>query len=456
MKHDTAIPLLRQRPAGTARLPVEASLSRPHAAPVTSLYVHIPFCFHKCHYCDFYSLVDTQDRQQVFVDRLVSELAALAPLTQNHPLKTVFVGGGTPTLLAEPLWQILLNNLHRFYDFSGITRGDGEFTVECNPETASEELFTTLRSGGVNRMSFGAQSFQPGHLKTLERWHNPDNVARALSLAAQAGIPRRSIDLIFGIPGQSLDDWRRDLAFALSLGTTHLSCYGLTYEPGTAMTARLRRGDFSRCDEDLETEMFQETLGALRAAGLERYEVSNFARPGDECRHNLAYWRQDQWLAAGPSASAHIAGHRWKNMPRLDDYLAISDNGFAPIVDHEPPDAARALTERIMTGLRLAEGLETTFLLEATARARGDHAATRLRAAIEHQISRGLIQQHPAQTHPAETQSATTHPATRQPVETHAVEAHAARWRLTDAGFLVADAILVDLLVALDDPRASA
>jgi coproporphyrinogen III oxidase-like Fe-S oxidoreductase len=237
--------------------------------------------------------------------------------------------------------------------------GDGEFTVECNPETVTPELMEILVQGGVNRVSMGAQSFNPVHLKTLERWHDPASVPRALSIARDAGISRRSIDLIFGIPGQTLDDWKSDLDAALALGTTHLSCYNLTYEPNTAMTARKNRGEFAAADEDLEVEMYSATLAALRAAGLERYEVSNYARPGDEARHNLAYWHQEQWLAAGPSASAHVAGHRWKNLPRLDDYLSFSDEGFAAITDHEPPDAQRALAERIMTGLRLARGLRS-------------------------------------------------------------------------------------------------
>ena len=326
------------------------------ASPAQALYIHIPFCFHKCHYCDFYSLVDTRDRQAPFTDRLIAEMGELAP--HAGPLTSIFVGGGTPTLLRADLWQRLLAALHDRFDLTG-----AEFTVECNPETATPELFNVLVAGGVNRISIGAQSFDERHLKTLERWHNPANVGRAVELARAAGIGRQSIDLIFAIPGQTLAQWQADLEQALALGVTHLSCYALTYEPNTAMTARLNRGDFAPADEDLEADMLECTLGTLRSAGYDRYEVSNYAMPGDECRHNLAYWRQEQWLAAGPSASGHVAGWRWKNVPRLDSYLGDPlATGLPPAVDVEPPDPIRAMAERIMTGLRLREGIDASDL----------------------------------------------------------------------------------------------
>ncbi|MBL8760497.1 MAG: radical SAM family heme chaperone HemW, partial [Phycisphaerae bacterium] len=291
-------------------------------SPARSLYIHVPFCFHKCHYCDFYSIVDTRDRQAAFVDRLNQELAAQSHLAAGAPLRTIFVGGGTPSLLRPDLWTRLLATLENRFDLSLIRRGPGgltgEFTVECNPETVTPELADILASGGVTRVSMGAQSFHAAHLKTLERWHHPDNVARALDIAAGAGIARRSVDLIYAIPGQSVSDLERDLDAATSLPVEHVSAYNLTYEPNTAMTHRLKRGEFTPADEDLEADMFTLVGERLRARGFARYEVSNYARPGAECRHNLAYWRQDQWLACGPSASGHARGIRWKNTPRLD------------------------------------------------------------------------------------------------------------------------------------------
>lgn len=352
--------------------------------------------------------MDTQDRQEPFVTRLCEELTALAPFAE--PLDTIFVGGGTPTLLRPDLWTRLLTHLHRTFDVSAAP----EFTVECNPETATPALFEILVRGGVNRVSVGAQSFDPRHLKTLERWHDPANVIKAITLAREAGIARQSLDLIYGVPGQTLDELRIDLAAALSVGTTHLSCYSLTYEPGTAMTARLTRGEFIRTDEDIDADMFCLTLDTLRAAGLERYEVSNFAVPGDECRHNLAYWRQSSWLAAGPSASGHLAGARWKNLPRLDDYLRFSDHGFAAAMDIEQADPGRNTAERIMTGLRTTEGLDSAALMISAGA-----AAHRLPAIAARMRQRGHLK-------PREN-----------------------RWQLTDAGFLFADSIAAEFMHAI-------
>ncbi|MBK9189903.1 MAG: radical SAM family heme chaperone HemW [Phycisphaerales bacterium] len=410
MPERTSLPQANQTPTTHAGL-VLGSVS----GPVRSLYMHIPFCAHKCHYCDFYSLVDPRDRQGAFVERLGRELHALAPLGWGAPLATIFVGGGTPSLLPPSLWDRLLGMLHEAFDLSALE----EFSVECNPESVSPEFFSTLGRGGVTRVSMGAQSFNPSHLKTLERRHSPGNAGRALAMARDAGIARQSIDLIFGIPGQTLDDWKHDLDDALALGTEHLSCYNLTYEPGTAMTARLKRGEFTPADEDVEVEMFRVTLEAARGAGLERYEVSNFAKPGAQCRHNLVYWRGGNWLAAGPSASGHINGHRWKNTPRLDDYLSIDRDGFAPVSEHETPDPGRAITERLMTGLRLNEGLDRAWVLTQAATLHAG-AASRLAGAIERQTALGFL------------------------------EADPARLRLTDAGFLVGDSVILELAGALD------
>ncbi len=404
----------------TAKI-VQSLASNPGSFPVQSLYIHIPFCFHKCHYCDFYSLVDTRDRQVPFVARLLSELAALAPLSRGAPLRTIFIGGGTPTLLAPPLWAELLDGLSQHFDLSHIKAGRGEFTVECNPETASPELFALLQQGGVDRLSMGAQSFNPKHLKTLERWHDPASVPRAVGLARDAGFTRLSLDLIFAIPGQTLTDWEQDLTTTLDLGITHISCYALTYEPNTAMTARLKRGQFQACDEDLEVEMYELMVDRCTDAGLTRYEVSNFAVPGQECAHNLAYWQQEPWLAAGPSASAHLldpagGSWRWKNLPRLDDYLKKSDAGHPPARDLEAPDPRRLLAEQIMTGLRLREGLDLPALCAGV-------------------IDTTLKEQLAAVAH---TQIARHHLAER--------EGHL---QLTESGFLFADGLAGEFLALL-------
>lgn len=394
-------------------------------APARSLYIHVPFCFHKCHYCDFYSIVDQADRQGEFTDRLIDELRFLAPHAGR--LESVFVGGGTPTLLAVEHWRRLLAAMGELFDCSGIRSGGGEFTIECNPETATPELFDTLVAGGVNRVSVGAQSFDERHLKTLERWHDPVSVGKALAIAKSAGIERRSLDLIFAIPGQTLEDWSRDLETGLSVdpGLEHISCYALTYEPNTAMTMRLKKGEFDAAPEDLEAAMYSATVERLRAAGLERYEVSNFARgEAGRSRHNLAYWRNETWLAAGPSASGHLrcgeaGGWRWKNTPNLRTWMAGVERsgGASPIVDAEAPDSARALCERIMMGIRIAEGLEIESLL---AEAQRLGAGDAMSAAIAEQVALG-----------------------------HAEEL-GGRLRLTTDGFLFADGVAGSLMGAIE------
>jgi oxygen-independent coproporphyrinogen-3 oxidase len=379
------------------------------------LYLHVPFCFHKCHYCDFYSIVDTRDRQGEFTKRLIAEVRALAKATQRPRLATIFVGGGTPSLLAVGLWQELLAALAEAFDLSGLV----EFTVECNPETVSAELMAVLAAGGVNRVSIGAQSFHAQHLKTLERWHDPANVFKAVELARAVGIAQQSMDLIFAIPGQTMTEWDADLKAALGAGTTHLSCYALTYEPNTAMTARMKKGEFSQMPEDLEADMFEHTLSTLRAAGLERYEVSNFAKKGDECRHNLAYWRQHDWLAAGPNASAHVRGVRWKNIQRLDDYLNKHVRDFAMVTDVEYADAVRNLSEAVWTGLRLAEGIDAAQTLAAAEAAKGGMAEKIMRVA-------------------------------RRQMELGAIVRVDDRWQLSDQGFMIADAVAVAFLEVIE------
>ena len=351
-------------------------------------YVHVPFCFHKCHYCDFYSFVDREDRQEAFVARAESEVRALAPFVRA-PLGTLFVGGGTPTLLRVPLLSRLLGALRDGFPW----QSGAEWTVEANPETVTAEVAEALAAAGVGRVSLGAQSFDPRHLKTLERWHDPESVGRAVGLLRTAGIGRISVDLIFGIPGQSADDWERDLRAAIALGTDHLSCYALTYEPNTAMTARMERGEFEPCDDDAEAAMLERADEVLRGAGFARYEVSNWARARDgdaraeECRHNMLYWRDRDWLAIGPSASGHASGVRWKNVPRLGDWLDGQGASDAVDVERGSPDVRAG--ERLMMGLRLVRGLPEA---EVEAALELGERGPRRRAAIERAVADGRME----------------------------------------------------------------
>ncbi len=377
---------------------------------IDGLYIHTPFCFHKCHYCDFYSIaepagdgVSQSDRQGVFTERLIGELKLRAGQVGLAP-RTIFVGGGTPTLLRVELWRNLLGALEE----TGCLGRVEEFTVEANPETVSLELMGVLKAGGVNRVSVGAQSFDTGLLKTLERWHDPVSVPKAVGAVRGAGIDNINLDLIFAIPGQTLAMLDADLDAVLALEPDHLSCYGLTYEPNTPMTARLRRGEFRSADEAVERRMYGRVIERLAGAGYEHYEVSNWARPGRQCRHNMAYWENRHWLGIGPSAASHMDGYRWKNLAHLGRYIA--DAVEPPTADHEhlPPD--RRVGELLMLQLRLLRG-----------------------------VGRGWLDKHLSADD------------ARHATITHLVEIEMLQWtpthlRLTREGLFVADAVIAELL----------
>ena len=316
-----------------------------------AIYAHVPFCRHKCHYCDFYSLVDQRDRVGRFADRFEREVAAAAELVDPSRLRTAFVGGGTPTMLPP-------DDLRRVLAAIRGPAGDRleEFTVEANPETVTEAIADALVAGGADRTSIGCQSFDPRHLATLERHHDPASVPRAVARLRAAGIRRLNLDLIFGIPGSTLDDWRRDLDLALALEPDHLSCYGLVFEPGTPLAEKQRLGRIDAIDDEIEAAMYDLTRETLAAAGFEHYEISNWARPGEACRHNVVYWTAGEWLALGPAAAGNLGGVRYRNLPRLDDWMAAED-GLSRVVDVDRPDADTTRGEVLMLGLRLRHGL---------------------------------------------------------------------------------------------------
>ena len=360
----TALPQLNATPEPAATTGPSAAGTAP-GARVDALYLHLPFCFHLCHYCDFFSVVapaaQADDLQSRFTDALCGEISAQAAL-RGERLRphTVFAGGGTPTLLQRRHWATLLRTLHD----TGVLRSVREFTVEANPETVDAALIRTLADGGVNRVSIGAQSFDAAALDTLERHHDPANVARAVALAREAGIDNVSLDLIFGIPEQTLDGLHRDLDAALALQPEHLSIYGLTYEPNTQLNARLRAGRVRRVDEDLERDMYAAVMDRLAAAGFRQYELSNFCRvdSGRDLRsaHNLHYWRNANWLGVGPAAASHLDGHRWRNRPSLPAYLDSAPHPVAVDVEHRPAD--ERLGEALMMGLRLDDGVPAALL----------------------------------------------------------------------------------------------
>ena len=346
-----------------APLPLaDASASiRPTELPtvgVSGLYVHVPFCFHKCHYCDFYSITrQSADRMTRYVDRVLAEADLWArPDNTIGPApkpKTVFFGGGTPSLLPTDQMNRLIQGLRDRFDFSELA----EWTVEVNPATASLDYCQMLRSSGVDRISMGAQSFDRNELAMLERHHQPADVEQSIQWARDAGFARLNIDLIYAIPGQSMASWQRSLETAISLGLTHYSCYGLTYEPNTPIAVRHRLGQFRSAPEELELAMLRHARDRLSSIDCPPYEISNYALAGQECRHNLLYWHGGSYIGLGPSAASHIQGHRFKNRSHLGEWEASIDQGKLPAADYEVLSPTRQAAELVMLELRLSRGL---------------------------------------------------------------------------------------------------
>lgn len=268
--------------------------------------------------------------------------------------RTVFVGGGTPTLLPAEQMRRLIAGLRERCDFSACD----EFTVEANPATVDGDYCHMLRSVGVNRLSFGAQSFNPAELAVLERHHQPPQVAESLRLARAAGFHRLNLDLIFGIPGQTMESWLHSLQSAIALGTTHLSCYGLTYEPNTPLAVKKRLNLLQTVDEALELDMLLTTRRQLWHAGLQAYEISNYAIPGQECRHNLHYWHGGDYLALGPAGASHLQGLRWRNRPHLGEWEQNIEAGELPAIEIELLSPIRRAGELAMLMLRLRQGID--------------------------------------------------------------------------------------------------
>ena len=390
------------------------------ASAVSGLYIHIPFCFHKCHYCDFYSIVGDENQQTKFVERLISEFAAVAPYI-TQPIETIFIGGGTPTLIEQNLLSKMLGAIATHFTLAQ----DYEWTIEANPETLTPDVSTRLAEGGINRVSIGAQSFDIDCLKTLERWHTPGSVAKSMQHVRNAGIENVNLDLIFGIPNQTMEVFRNDIKQTVDLSPEHISAYALTYEPNTPLYVREQRGDLQKIDEDLESRMFQETMTILEAHGYEQYEISNYAKPNRSCKHNLMYWNNKSWWPCGPAAAGHISGRRWRNVPKLSQYL--TGFGLPSIEDVETLSENGQAGEALMLGLRLRDGIQSDRV-DQLLQVKGGQWR---RKVIEEHIQQGNLD-------------------------------FASSLRLTSKGLMVADTIIGDLLMdessmvdtTIQDPNA--
>lgn len=321
-----------------------------------AVYIHVPFCAVRCGYCDFntYAPGETSTRPVEYVEAAKAEIALAGAVLHEAPaVDTVFFGGGTPTLLPSHDLVGLLDRVRQTWGLSEHT----EVTTEANPDSVTPQSLQVLREGGINRISFGMQSANPHVLRVLDRTHDPAGVPRAVLWAREAGFEQISLDLIYGTPGESLADWRDSLEQALATEPDHISAYSLIVEEGTALARRVRRGEVAQPSEDDYADKYLVADQVLHEAGLSWYEVSNWARPGAECRHNLHYWRSANWWGIGPGAHSHVGGVRWWNRKLPTAYAARLAAGLSPAQGREVLAPEDREVERVLLQLRLREGL---------------------------------------------------------------------------------------------------
>jgi len=323
------------------------------------MYVHVPFCASRCGYCDFntYTATELGDsvRRDTFHEVLADEIRfareALGDLAR--PVSTVFVGGGTPTLLGASALLSVLDAIRVEFGLDP----SAEVTTEANPDSVDAGTLATLREGGFTRVSLGMQSSAPSVLRTLDRTHTPGASVAAARQARKVGFDHVNLDLIYGTPGETDDDLRRSLDDVLAAGVDHVSAYSLIVEDGTPLARRVQRGEMAAPDDDVMADRYVIVDDTLSAAGMPWYEVSNWSRPGGECRHNLGYWHGEDWWGIGPGAHSHVAGERWWNVKHPRTYAERLSSGVTPEEDREVLDDDAVRTERVMLGVRLAEGM---------------------------------------------------------------------------------------------------
>ena len=324
------------------------------------LYVHIPFCLHKCHYCDFNSHERKEPPWREYQEALTNELAqhAESPVFAGRRLETIFFGGGTPSLAPPSLVDAVIDNACQLFGMDA----RAEISLEANPGTADAENFLGYRQAGVNRLSIGVQSMNSVELRWLERIHNREQALQAYRLARHVGFNNINLDLIYGLPGQKIIDWMESLEEAIRLEPEHISCYQLTIEPHTKLSARHSRKPYQLPDDDLALSLFNDTRTRLLDAGYRAYEVSNFAKPGKECRHNDSYWLYDDYIGIGAGAAgkwdqSNGGVRRYTNIRSPERYIEIAEKGSPVIHTQEELDVHKAAAEALWLGLRRREGI---------------------------------------------------------------------------------------------------
>ena len=317
------------------------------------IYIHIPFCRSKCDYCDFYSLAGREDQMDRYQKALLAHLKETAPLAQGYPVDSIYFGGGTPSYYGAKRIKELLAHLSKLFQ----VEKDAEITVECNPDSVDLKSLRILRKAGVNRLSMGMQSAQEEELRAIHRIHTPQQTNQAVEAARKAKFTNLSLDLIYGLPGQTMESWKATVEHALSLIPQHLSCYGLKVEEGTPLARRVAEGEVLP-DDDQQADLYLWTVGRLERAGLPQYEISNFAKPGYESRHNLRYWLTRPYIGFGPGAHSDFGGRRYSFVRDLDAYIRGVLEGGDIIDSSELIPQRERCGEYLMLRLRTVQGVD--------------------------------------------------------------------------------------------------
>jgi oxygen-independent coproporphyrinogen III oxidase len=326
-------------------------------AELHHLYVHIPFCPKVCPYCSFYKEASDRNKTQAFLDSVLLDLDRRLREVASCRIETIFFGGGTPSALSVKQLEFLLSGLHQRLDLTGIR----EWTLEMNPATVSLEKAQMLRDFGVNRISMGVQSWDPEMLSRLGRVHSAPQAERSFHVLREAGFTNINLDLMFGIPGQSAETWEQSLRKTINLAPEHISAYSLTFEEDTEFFRRHQQGELPQ-DAEEDARSYERTMALLESGGYHQYEISNYANPGYECLHNLAYWLGRDYLGLGPSAFSTIGTRRWQNTPDTSRYIELLQAGVEPINFEEKITGQIRKAEAIAFGLRTSIGVPTSAM----------------------------------------------------------------------------------------------
>jgi oxygen-independent coproporphyrinogen-3 oxidase len=322
------------------------------------IYVHVPFCLTRCGYCDFNAYAGMDHAMPRYLGALVAEASLAAPAWREEHVVSVFLGGGTPTTMSPADLRSLLVHIQDQFSVDDAA----EITTEANPDTVDRALLEALMVAGFERLSMGAQSFDPAVLRELERLHSPDSVRRAFGAARDAGYLNVNLDLIYGAHGEGIDSWERTLWETVALAPEHISAYALTVEPATPLGRRIAAGEVPEPDPDLQADMFGVACELLREAGYRHYEISNWAKPGYECRHNLGYWQRRPYLGLGAGAHSYRDNARWWNIRPPEDYMATVERGDLPIGGSESLEPQDAYLEEVFLRLRTLEGIPASWI----------------------------------------------------------------------------------------------